>query len=126
MQRLGFVIMVGIILTACTPASPAVESSGRVVAGPVCPVERQPPDPACADRPVAGATLVVQDSSGAEVGRFTSNATGLFTLRLRPGAYLIVPQPMSSLPGTASPVEVNVQATGTPEPITISYDTGIR
>jgi len=126
MQRSGLLLAVVALLAACTPGSLSVEVSGRVVAGPVCPVERQPPDPACADRPVPGAALLVEDASGAEVQRVTSNASGLFTLRLRTGSYRIVPQPISSMPGTPPPVELSVRPGEVPKPITISYDTGIR
>ena len=47
--------------------------AGRVLAGPTCPVQKDPPDPDCADRPVTGAVLVVFDSSGQEVTRAASN-----------------------------------------------------
>ena len=38
--------------------------AGRVLSGPTCPVQKDPPDPDCADRPVTGAVLVVFDSNG--------------------------------------------------------------
>jgi len=120
------------ILTACpAPASqptvgPAeVEVSGVVQAGPVCPVERQPPDPACADRPVAGATLLVT-KNGDEVTRTPSAADGTFELRLAPGEYELVPQPVQGLMGTAQPIALTLR-TGEPlPPLVVAYDTGIR
>src|SRR6266550_3737051 len=61
--------------------------SGRATAGPTCPVERNPPDPACAARPVAGAVLVIHDRAGAGVARVTTDKDGRFSLTLAPGAY---------------------------------------
>ena len=39
------------------PTSGGPWIAGRALAGPACPVVRDPPDPSCLDRPVAGATL---------------------------------------------------------------------
>jgi len=99
---------------------------GRVTAGPVCPVERIPPDPACAPRPVAGAVLVVSDPFGHEVARATSDASGGFSIALPPGRYLLTPQPVEGLLGTAPPVEVTITTGGPPASLEIEYDTGIR
>ncbi len=99
---------------------------GRVTAGPVCPVERVPPDPACAPRPVAGAVLVVSDPSGREVARATSDANGGFSIALPSGRYVLAPQPVEGLLGTVPPVEVTITAGGPPASLEIQYDTGIR
>ena len=110
-----------------TPASPAANSGirGTATAGPVCPVEKNPPDPACAPRPVPGAVLVVRDPSGSEVARVTTGADGTFSVAVGPGAYTVVPQPVEGMMGTAAPVDVTV-ATGSVATIEIGYDTGIR
>jgi hypothetical protein len=100
--------------------------SGTVTAGPTCPVVTDPPDPACADRPVAGAVLVVTDLAGVEVGRMTSDGDGTFALSLAPGAYRIEPQPVDGLMGTAAPVEFFVVLGEPPSEVAIGYDTGIR
>jgi hypothetical protein len=96
---------------------------GRVTAGPVCPVERIPPDPACAPRAVQGAHIKIT-RAGAVVGEVTSNQSGYFSVALPPGAYTLVPQPVQGLMGTAGPVDVNVG--NAPVEVEISYDTGIR
>lgn len=100
--------------------------SGIVQAGPTCPVVRDPPDPACEDRPVAGAEIVVVDAQGQEVSRTTSDADGAFTFGLAAGEYQLVPQPVEGLLGTASPIAVVVVDGADIEPVTIVYDTGIR
>lgn len=110
---------------AHTDAS-TVAVHGQVAAGPVCPVVTEPPDPACADRPVAGATLLILDVDGAEVARVTSDADGSFEVRLPPGRYRVVPQPVDGLMGTAGEQELRVAAGAPASPLEISYDTGIR
>jgi len=99
---------------------------GTVTAGPTCPVERVPPDPVCAPRPVVGAVLVFTDADGTEVTRATSAADGTFRVELAPGSYRVTAEPVDGLMGTPAPMDVEV---GAGEPMTelqVSYDTGIR
>lgn len=111
---------------ASTGAASAPDVSGRVHAGPTCPVS-QPGDPACADRAVAGAVLVVTSKAGAEVTRATSGADGTFRIALPPGDYVLVPQPVAGLLGTAQPIPFQVPGDGTaPAAVDVAYDTGIR
>jgi hypothetical protein len=125
--RLPALVVVAILAACQAPASqPAeVEVSGVAQAGPVCPVERQPPDPACADRPVAGAILVVTQN-GDEVTRTTSAADGTFHLRLTPGEYQLIAQPAQGLMGTAPPIALTVRSGVPMAPVVVAYDTGIR
>jgi hypothetical protein len=99
--------------------------AGQVLAGPTCPVQQSPPDPACADRPVQGAVLVVFDGKQREVTRITTNPNGYFQASLDPGSYHIEPQPAEGLLGTAAPFEVEIRPGATNE-VTVTYDTGIR
>ena len=98
---------------------------GTATAGPVCPVERVPPDPACAPRPVAGAVMIVRDAAGREVGRTTTAADGTFRIALAPGDYILEPQPVEGMMGTARPQDVTVVG-GAPTTVQVAYDTGIR
>ena len=98
---------------------------GIATAGPTCPVVTDPPDPGCADRPVAGAVILVLAMDGSEVGRVVTGADGSFGVELAPGAYRVVPQPVEGLMGTAAEQAIRVEA-GAPAEVTISYDTGIR
>jgi hypothetical protein len=123
-----------LVVAACTgpPGSSAAGTTtrsvaGRATAGPVCPVERNPPDPACAARPVAGAVLVIKDAaSGREVGRVTTDRDGRFSIALAPGAYRLLPEPVSGLMGGGSPLEFRVDVGRSTPPLEVSYDTGIR
>jgi hypothetical protein len=96
---------------------------GRVVAGPTCPVVTVN-DPSCNDRPVAGATLIILNASGAEVARLVTDADGHYEVNLPSGPYTIEPQPMEGFMRTAEPVDVTVE--GGPITVDIGYDTGIR
>lgn len=112
------------VLAACGPAEPTVVVPVTVVAGPTCPVVRDPPDPACDDRPVAGAELLVFGASGQQVAAVRSDAQGAAVLRLAEGTYTMRPQPVDGLMGTAP--EVTLVVTASTEPVVIGYDTGIR
>jgi hypothetical protein len=94
-------------------------------AGPVCPVEQDPPDPACAPRPVPGAVIVVRDSAGAEKARATLDARGIAFVELPAGGYVVEPQAVDGLMGTAAPASVTV-IDGAGTPVVLAYDTGIR
>ena len=122
-------LAVAALVVACQqPADlgPTSTLSGIVLAGPTCPVVRDPPDPACEDRPVAGAAIVAVDAQGQEVGRANTDADGMFSLALAAGEYQLVPQPVEGLLGTAPPNSIVVVDGAPLEPVTIVYDTGIR
>ncbi len=93
--------------------------------GPTCPVEQDPPDPACAARPVAGAVVVVKDGAGATVATVTLDAGGTAFVELPAGGYAVEPQAVAGLMGTAAPVAATVVA-GSGTPVALVYDTGIR
>ena len=112
--------------SASADAGGTVEVTGQVTAGPTCPVVRDPPDPACDARPVPGATLVLIDEEGHEANRVTSAEDGSFAVRLAPGRYRLVPQPVDGLMGTAPEQAIRIPAAGTVDPVDVVYDTGIR
>ncbi|MGZ8770544.1 MAG: hypothetical protein ACXWXJ_06020 [Aeromicrobium sp.] len=98
---------------------------GVALAGPVCPVETVPPDPGCAARPVAGAVIVIRAGEGSEVTRTTTGADGSFFVEILAGDYVLEPQPVAGLMGTAASLEVTV-ADGSATQVQLDYDTGIR
>ncbi|MCU0504913.1 MAG: carboxypeptidase-like regulatory domain-containing protein [Chloroflexi bacterium] len=98
---------------------------GRALAGPTCPVAKLPPDPACADRPVGGAVVMVSGPDGATVATAVTGADGTFALTVTPGAYTLLPQPVEGLMGVAPPTTVTVEAGATAR-VDLLYDTGIR
>ena len=96
-----------------------------LVAGPICPVERFPPDPDCAPAPVAGAEVVVRDATGREVTRLIAGADGRAHASLPTGTYVFVPAAVEGLLGTPAPVAASVLGPAGVR-LTLSYDTGIR
>lgn len=98
--------------------------TGIVLAGPTCPVERIPPDPRCADRPVSGAEILFVNGAGDSVGDALSDADGRFSIALPAGRYTLTPQLVRGLLGTAAPQLVVI--TDADIEVTLRYDTGIR
>ena len=104
---------------------PRYAVSGYAHAGPTCPVEQDPADSACDDRPVAGAVLIVRTSAGEVAAEVTTRSDGTFTVNLAPGSYTLAPQPVEGLLGT--PGEQRLLVVDAPlAGIDVSYDTGIR
>lgn len=97
---------------------------GRAVAGPVCPVETNPPDPRCAARSVPDAAVVIRAHDGNVVATVVTDATGRFAVAVTAGDFTVEPDAVDGLLGQASPVPVTV-ATG-PASVELAYDTGIR
>ncbi len=97
--------------------------AGRVILGPLCPVER--PGMVCS-HPLA-ATLRIQRPDGSFVADVRSDAQGRFAVGVPQGSYIVLPlrlHPHESLPYGRS-VTVNVAAHGFTW-IDVYYDTGIR
>jgi len=116
-----------VVCVACAPSPSTTtggfEVRGYVHAGPTCPVVREPPDPNCADRPVANAEMVVMSAGGTEAARAVTDDQGRFVVVLSVGAYVLVPQRVEGLVGTAP--EQTFAVPGTTE-LDVAYDTGIR
>jgi hypothetical protein len=94
------------------------------VAGPVCPVER-PGDPACAPKPVPGATILVMDASGKVLDKVTADAQGAAFIALDAGSYVIGAEGTSGMMAGPQLQPVTIQA-GRISQVTLLYDTGIR
>jgi hypothetical protein len=103
------------------PAGSGVEL--RAFAGPVCPVETQPPDPACAPRPVTATVEVRRD--GASVASVTLAGDGRRLVPLPPGRYTVEAAPVEGLMGTPAILEVEIPVDGWVT-ADLAYDTGIR
>ncbi|MSR70482.1 hypothetical protein EXS62_00335 [Candidatus Kaiserbacteria bacterium] len=99
---------------------------GVVMAGPTCPVERDPPDPACADKPVETNITVVRAVDPTRVVVVTtSNKQGMFEAPLPPGEYVIQAGPYGVPYPRCSDTRVSVQP-NTYARVAVSCDTGIR
>jgi hypothetical protein len=111
------------------PAASAVTGTLQItaVAGPVCPVEQIPPDPGCAPRPVADATVLVQPGDGRDVvvATLVTDADGTARAELPPGDYIVIGADVDGLMGSPEPARVTVQANGLVN-VDLAWDTGIR
>lgn len=117
-------------LAACCSAvarTPDSGLSGRVLAGPTCPVERVPPQPGCAPRPLTAVLRIRRLGSRAAARSVRSQSDGRFRVRLSPGAYTVQALPLVGSPFLRPPSPLRVQVRpGRFTVITITYDTGIR
>ena len=74
---------------------------------------------------MAGATIVIRDRSGSQVAVAISGADGTYFVSLPPGDYVVDPQPVTGLLGTAGQQQATVVA-GSITDVPLDYDTGIR
>lgn len=96
---------------------------GTIFLGPTCPVVKDPPDEACADKPVFG-TFIVKDTAGIkEYARFGTDANGKFLVYLTPGEYSIESEKPLGSGMQAHLVEIKL---GEISEYEITFDTGIQ
>ncbi len=105
--------------------SSAANVHGQVLLGPTCPVERIPPDPACAPKPYVTTVDVFTARDTAHPYRTQrTSVSGAFNFILGPGAYVLRAQSGSPYPRcTDSPIKVS---SGVSQEVILNCDTGIR
>ncbi len=100
---------------------------GKVLLSPTCPVERNPPDPACAPKPYKTSLSIWSTRTGIVYKPVKTNIVGVFKLSLAPGPYVI--QVQKNANGSAYPrcskTSFSVVANKTLKLI-VKCDTGIR
>ena len=109
------------------PASGGQEGiRGNVLLGPICPVERAPPNPQCADRPYQTRLAVTTVDQARVIKEFGSDAKGIFSIELPPGEYAIRSVANANiLPRCGSTGPITVKTSAYTE-ATVYCDTGIR
>jgi hypothetical protein len=115
---------VTLVVTSLVPVSAdKAFIGGYVHVGPVCPVMQNPPDPNCADKPLAGARVIIKNGNTV-VAQTTSDAAGNFKISVPPDSYIIEIKPASGamLPRCEGGV---IKALGVTN-IDIACDSGIR
>jgi carboxypeptidase family protein len=124
---LSIVVVLG--LSACArgataggPGDGAAGIAGKVVLGPMCPVQQA--NSPCPDKPIE-ADVTVTDSDGKRVATGRSHADGTYRISLPPGEYTVVARRPGGAFGFGKPVTVVVPA-GTYVPLDLLVDSGIR
>lgn len=104
-----------------TDTGTLIAVSGTATVGPTCPVMRNPPDPACADKPYTGTLILTNTTTGK---KYTPSiaSDGSFTVSLTRGVYDVGTANNSPFPRCSGKVEV----TGPSAHIPIVCDSGIR
>lgn len=113
--------------TTAAAVGPSSGVEGTVLFGPVCPVERVPPDPQCAPRPGPADLHLMRTDNGASTSG-QAGTDGRFSIAVAPGTYLVTAVATRPSPGRgcqAVPAQVTVSA-GSFAPLAVSCDTGIR
>lgn len=120
-------MMVVLSLAGCSSSSPppVAAVTGTLVAGPICPVETEPPDPSCAPRPVEGAVVAAVTVGGERV-EAVSDAAGRFGFDLPEGEVTITFPAVEGLMGRPDPIVVSLTGGSTIDLGLVAYDTGIR
>lgn len=117
------VVLAAIAFAGCAGApAPQGGITGHALVGPTCPVQRDPPDPACADKPYQG-PLVALDAAGTQRASASTDAAGAFVLRVPAGTYTVA-SPGGGLPRCSS-AEVHVLDDMLVD-VAVSCDSGIR
>ena len=122
------IVLVLVALAGCADTGDGTASDGglrgHATVGPTCPVQRDPPDPACADRPYNGTLEVRMAVTEARlVGTVRTDASGGYAIALPPGEYMLQ-SPGATMPRCGGgPATVAAHAYTT---LDVTCDSGIR
>ncbi|MBI3430250.1 MAG: hypothetical protein HY050_09415 [Actinobacteria bacterium] len=121
----NYSIHIKVLATAPNPTpTPKGIIRGQVFLGPICPVERIPPDPACTPKPFRTTVEIQRVATGAIYKSVMTDFSGSFTLSLDPDRYLLRATGGSVYP-RCTDVTVQVIA-GKSQSVIVNCDTGIR
>jgi hypothetical protein len=97
---------------------------GQVLLGPICPVERNPPNPVCAPKPYKTTINIFRTVVGTVYKKVATDASGHFTISLAPGVYILRARSGAVYPRCADR-RIKVLAKKS-QNVKINCDTGIR
>jgi hypothetical protein len=113
-------VVVALVLAACSVGAPSSGIRGTILAGPACPGPARAESP-CPDRPAAMTVEVVSGTT--VVATFTTDANGTFSVGVAPGTYTL--RSKGGLPPTLKPTTVVVAADRYTD-VELHADTGVR
>lgn len=129
MSRIVPLIAIGLVLAVTLAVSALGSGNGvrvTVTSSPSCPVERVPPDPACAPKPVDASVRVVSRKTHKTVARGRTGSDGKLTIRLRAASYTVYAHPASGATLPRCPSARATVRNGHFTRVAISCDSGIR
>ena len=118
------IVIIAIMLTACTSINPTPTDSGVVgqaLIGPMCPIVQEGQE--CPDQPYQ-ATLTVNSPNGGKIVQVQTDEEGKFKIPLAPGEYVLHPESPNVMPFASE--QSFVVETGKFTQIIVNYDSGIR
>jgi hypothetical protein len=128
----GIILLLTIIfVTGCDKSThrEAGYLDGVISIGPICPVERVPPDPAClptAETYKAYPVSIFTADGKRKITQLSPSLDGSFSSELPPGNYLVVlEKAQNNIGGSNLPAEISITSLNTTL-LSISIDTGIR
>lgn len=102
---------------------------GKITIGPICPVERIPPDPACqptAETYKAYPVSIFTSDGSKKIAQLNPSLDGSYNVELPPGNFLVVLERSNTgIGGSNLPVEVSISSEDKTI-LDINIDTGIR
>jgi hypothetical protein len=125
------IILAFVLVSACDKINnhEAGFLAGTISIGPICPVERIPPDPAClptAETYKAYPVVVYTSDRKTRIKQLNPSLNGHFSSELSQGKYLVVLETaQKNIGGSNLPVEIAITSSDTTK-LNISIDTGIR
>ena len=128
----GIILLLTIIFVSGCDKSTHREAGyldGVISIGPICPVERVPPDPAClptAETYKAYPVSIFTADGKRKITQLSPSLDGSFSSELPPGNYLVVlEKAQNNIGGSNLPAEISITSLNTTL-LSISIDTGIR
>jgi len=128
MKKIFALYIILILLAACqTQIAEKGTLQGTVTIGPICPVERNPPDPRCKPSPETYAAwpISVYTQTNKKITTIVPDADGQFTLELSEGTYILDLEKKQPIGGNNLPATIKITA-GKTTSFSVDIDTGIR
>lgn len=131
-EILGLIFLSGLILISGCDDRRILTSGileGTISIGPICPVERIPPDPACmptAETYNAYPVSIFTSDGKKKIAQLNPSLDGFFSTELPSGTYQVVlEKSQNNIGGSNLPLEVTIISEGKTM-LNIDIDTGIR
>jgi hypothetical protein len=128
----GFLFLTGLILVPACDKQKGLNPGwleGTISIGPICPVEKIPPDPACmptAETYKAYPVSIYTSDGKIKIAQLDPSLDGSFSTELPPGNYQVILETANKFTGGSNlPAEVSIVSQGKTM-LSINIDTGIR